>query len=59
MKVGDKVLRQPVSFWERDDNHSPKHFLPGRVVYIHPKGRFHIVEFETDGGKIREAFKGV
>lgn len=33
--------------------------LEGRVVYIHPKGRFHTVEFSTMGGPIRESFSGI
>lgn len=31
----------------------------GRVVYIHPKGYYHTVEFELNGGHVRESFKGV
>lgn len=32
----------------------------GKVVYVHPKGRFHVVEFENlMGDKIRETFDGV
>lgn len=30
-----------------------------RVVYIHPKGYYHTVEFELNGGHVRENFKGV
>lgn len=29
------------------------------VVYIHPQGRYHTVEFELPGGKVRESFLGV
>lgn len=29
------------------------------VVYIHPKGRYHTVEFATRGGPVRESFLGV
>ena len=29
------------------------------VVYIHPKGHYHTVEFELNGGHVRESFKGV
>lgn len=33
--------------------------MRGVVRYIHPKGRFHTVEFQTvDGGTLRECFKG-
>ena len=32
----------------------------GVVVYVHPKRRFHVVEFENlKGEKIRETFDGV
>lgn len=34
--------------------------IRGRVVYIHPKGRFHVVEYDLAfGAKLREAFAGV
>lgn len=58
MKVGDKVSRRPVSFGEREDRLAPRPVMTGRIVYIHPKGRFHIVEFDTPGGPIRESFHG-
>ena len=31
----------------------------GVVTYVHPRGRYHMVEFETAGGPIRECFAGV
>lgn len=30
--------------------------MVGRVVYIHPKGRYAVLEFEGAGGKARESF---
>ncbi len=30
--------------------------LVGRVVYIHPKGRYAVLEFKGPGGKARESF---
>lgn len=33
--------------------------LRGTVVWIHLKKRFHVVEFDTPGGRIRESFQGV
>nr|DAJ09404.1 MAG TPA: hypothetical protein [Caudoviricetes sp.] len=33
--------------------------MPGVVVYIHPRGLYHTVEFELRGGKVRESFPGV
>lgn len=32
--------------------------MKGKVIYIHPQGRYHVVEFELRGGKVRECFKG-
>ena len=31
----------------------------GKVVYVHPAGRFYIVEFTFPGGKFRESFTEV
>ena len=64
MKIGDKVTRTPRTFGEymEDSVGFRMHARPmrGRVVYIHPKGRFHVVEFENArGDKIRETFMGV
>lgn len=59
MRVGDKVARTPETFTVRDgERNSAPRTLRGRVVYIHPLGRYHVVEFETPGGKIRECFGG-
>lgn len=33
--------------------------MKGRVCYVHSEGRFHVVEFYTPGGPIRESFQGV
>ena len=30
--------------------------MVGRVVHIHPKGRYAVLEFEGPGGKARESF---
>lgn len=48
MKIGQKVTRYPVSFSEPDGKKGQKP-MTGTVVYIHPLGRFHIVEFELRG----------
>ncbi len=57
MKIGQKVTRYPVSFSEPDGKKGQKP-MTGTVVYIHPLGRFHIVEFELRGGKVQESFQG-
>lgn len=57
VKIGQKVTRYPVSFSEPDGKKGQKP-MTGTVVYIHPLGRFHIVEFELRGGKVQESFQG-
>lgn len=60
MKLGQKVMRVPETFNGTDeDKKSVRRPLAGRVVYIHPEGRYHTVEFELGGGKVRESFLGV
>lgn len=59
MKIGQIVERLPETICEMDDKaRAIKKPLRGRVVYIHPKGRYHTVEFELRGGKVRETFPG-
>ena len=60
MKLGDKVMRLPETFTDSgEDKRSLRRTVAGRVVYIHPKGYYHTVEFELNGGHVRESFKGV
>lgn len=61
VQIGDSVMRTPETFTEFDWEARKSRRVPmrGKVVYIHPKGRFHTVEFNTPGGPIRESFKGV
>lgn len=60
MKVGDIVKRRPITFRPSFENPSlPAKIMKGEIVYIHPQGRYHVVEFDTPGGKIRESFLGV
>lgn len=58
MRVGESVVRTPETFADYDfkTRKSISRPLRGKVVYIHPKGRFHVVEFACLGGAIREAF---
>ena len=59
MMVGDIVRRKSSimqgNFDFKKESKSP---IQGKVIYIHPEGRYHIVEFDTRGGKIRECFLG-
>lgn len=58
VKVGDVVLRRPITFFDRDSD--PRSGLTkGKVVYVHPKGRFHVVEFGEGRRAVRESFAGV
>ena len=54
VRVGDAVQRRPVSFSDSDAKNA--RLLHGVVVYVHPAGRFHVVEFEKG---VRERFMGV
>lgn len=58
MKIGDRVTMIPASFMGTDDRGNPsRRPIPGRIGYIHPKGRYYTVEFETRDGLIKESFK--
>ena len=59
MKLGEKVVRMPETFRDYGEESRKPRAVAGRVTYIHPKGRFHMVEFETPGGALRECFLGV
>lgn len=62
VQIGDTVVRKPETFDRYDeklrkyDKAAP---MRGKVVYVHPKGRYHTVEFMTAGGPVRESFQGV
>lgn len=61
MKVGDKVRRTPLTFGVEHPLHGRQVKVPqeGKVVYIHPEGRFHVVEFPMPRNKtVRESFWG-
>ena len=45
VQIGDTVKRRPLTFSKSIDAETRKPLLEGRVVYVHPKGRFHVVEF--------------
>ena len=59
MKLGEKVVRMPETFRDYGEESRTPRAVAGRLTYIHPKGRFHMVEFETPGGALRECFLGV
>lgn len=61
MTLGQKVTRTPITFTDpAREKGEPKHQpMTGKVVYIHPKGRYHTVEFQMPLGAVRESFLGV
>lgn len=52
VRLGDTVRRKPITIYGSGD----EKLRNGIVVYVHPKGRYHTVEFE-DG--LRESFAGI
>lgn len=60
MELGEKVVRTPITFTDPVKEKGGERYVPmtGKVVYIHPEGRYHTAEFELPGGKIRENFHG-
>lgn len=54
--VGDSVLRQPITFTDSVTDSKVARLMRGTVVWVHPKGRFHVVEFSRG---VRESFWGV
>lgn len=57
VSLGERVRRLAISM-SGTNSKGPKP-MEGRVIYIHPKGRFHTVEFSTMGGPVRESFAGI
>jgi len=56
MKVGDVVRLVPAfKFCESDFKRNQP--VKGTVCWVHPKGRYYVVEFPTPGGVIRESFQ--
>lgn len=59
VKVGDVVKRRPEFLKTETGVKGRVEDAYGRVVYVHPAGRYHTVEFETSTGIVRESFCGV
>ena len=54
--TGDTVARRPATFSEFDRKDAKA--IEGRVIYVHPEGRYHVVAFPGRLGMIRESFFG-
>lgn len=58
MQVGETV-RKPLTDIVSGSANTPRPKFTGRVVWVHPKGRFYLAEFQLPGGIIRACFKEV
>ena len=61
MRVGDKLTWTPSGFdhevsGERADRQRKLRSVTGRIVYIHPAGRYYLAEARVGGAVIRECF---
>lgn len=56
--VGDTVQRKPITFTRPSDQEGTR-LLRGTVIWVHPKGRYHVVEFGEGANAARECFAGV
>ncbi|OUQ78762.1 hypothetical protein [Flavonifractor sp. An100] len=60
LEIGQEVVRTPQTIFEDGARGKAiRRPMRGRVDYIHPRGRFHIVAFEVRGKTIKETFQGV
>ncbi len=57
VQVGDIVKRKPITF--SDSDRKDAGWMLGRVIWIHPLGRFYVVEFGEGRQAVRECFMGV
>ena len=58
MQVGETV-RKPLPDIFSGSANTPRPKFTGRVVWVHPEGRFYLAEFQFPGGIIRECFQEV
>ena len=54
MQVGEEYLVHSDSVYCTAPNSRPK--IRGRVIYVHPEGRFATLEFQGIHGKFRECY---
>lgn len=63
LKVGQRVIRTPKTIEclvRRGSVEMATKPMKGEVIFVHPRGRFHTVEFTNEFGvKLRESFDGV
>lgn len=59
VRVGEAVQRQIACISEMKDRRITRPVQEGTVIWVHPEGRFHVVEFSFRFGRIRESYAGV
>lgn len=56
LRLGDRVERPISCIAEKKNGIIRPIKSRGKIVYIHPKGRYYVVEFDMPRGKIRESY---
>jgi len=56
LHIGDVVIRKPITVADKDLRDARP--MRGRVIWVHPLGRFHVVEFDEGQRAFRESFMG-
>lgn len=59
VRLGQKVKRTPSWHFKGGYNEANTPKLSGYVRYIHPNGRYYMVEFPVRDGVIRECYIGM
>ena len=60
LEIGLEVVRTPQTIFEEEAHGKTiRRPMRGRVTYVHPRGRFHVVAFEVCEKTIKETFQGV
>ena len=59
LEIGMVVVRTPQTIFEEEHGKEIRRPRQGRVEYIHPLGRVHIVAFRVREKTIKETFQGV
>lgn len=60
MRAGDQICFVPDAWVHGQGSETVLKMearVKGRVIYVHPKGRFYVAEGEVGGRTIREAYK--
>ena len=56
MEINERVSEKTKTL--TTDRTGEKEFRQGRIIYVHPLGRYYTVEFPVGSGFVRESFPG-